>query len=195
MTNKFRYVAWPMTHLTNILLLGLVFILSVHQYKVMLSNYFEAKADRFYWDGEYTQSLQYYKRALEHDDGSLFLVLKYGDLLGAEGNRVAAIKHLRSISLYCFSPDIELRLGQLLSKEGNFDSAIFHYENVHYLSPSKLTPLYHLAKVNYAAENVIIADSISNVVIHMVPKVNSPEAILMKEELKYFKRAKSVNLE
>lgn len=184
-----------MTALTNIFLLGLVFILSVHQYNVMLSNYFEAKADKFYWDREYTQSLQYYKQALEHDHESLFLSLKYGDLLVAEENYTAAITHLKVISSYRFSPDIELRLGQLFLKESNYDSAIFHYENAHYLSPLKLTPLYRLAKVHYAAENLIMADSISNVVIHMEAKVNSPDVILMKEELKFLKMAKSLNSE
>src|SRR5690554_3613250 len=110
--------------------------------------------------------MRYYKQALEHNQGSLFLALKYADLLGAEGNGTAAIKHLRATSIYCFSPDIELRLGQLYSNKINYDSAIFHYENAHYLSPSKLTPLYRLAKVHYAAGSVKTADSISDIVIN-----------------------------
>src|SRR5690554_3296128 len=112
-TNKFSNTSWRMTYLTITALFALISALGIHQYKISLSNYFEAKADNFYWRREYTPSIRYYKQALEHNQGSLFLALKYADLLGAEGNGTAAIKHLRATSIYCFSPDIELRLGQL----------------------------------------------------------------------------------
>lgn len=164
------------------IILVLLLSATVSQFTQVGGYYFKLKGDTEYRNKRYPIALENYKRALNWRGVDVNLILRYAEVLHV--NKRESLCFLQNASSYCFHPDIELSLGRLFQSTGQYDSAIAHYENVHYLSPSKFRPLYLIAKINFARENLKVADSIAHLIINKNPKFNTPEIMLMKEDMK-----------
>lgn len=147
------------------------------------------KALAYYFDskGDLQNAHNYFNTVYNPKCKDIEFILKYGKILEQLGYYEKAEYIYKQSFNHVSSADISLALARHYENANKVDSAVKYYEHAHYILPNRFIPLYLLTKLYIKIGETSKSDSLTDVIIKMPVKVNSPVLIMMREELNYRK--------
>jgi tetratricopeptide (TPR) repeat protein len=166
-----------------LLLAGFTVFIAGRIIKNLRSDHYTISAFEQLKNNQVDSAMLYFKHAYHCNNENIDAIFRYGNLLTMKAPTKAIEFHKLVVQHYP-SPHLYMNLAKSYAGVHQYDSALKYYLSSYHIAPSRIQPLYLIANNFYDQHKQEKGDSVAQLVINTIPKINSPAVILMKEQLK-----------